>query len=138
MSWPRVDGLRAMELGTEGAMRAELNGLVLAGVKQGTAGLLEEYEAEGEVMEHPGEVLVLVDDDLAEVGRIRITGVEVVPFSQVSDEFARSEGEGFAGWEEWAVVHRRFWEGQGAVITDDSPVSCISFRLVSGSGKETA
>ncbi|MBT0769262.1 hypothetical protein KIH74_10045 [Kineosporia sp. J2-2] len=39
MGRPRIDGLRVMELGSPGAMRAEPNALVPAGVKQGTAGL---------------------------------------------------------------------------------------------------
>jgi hypothetical protein len=46
--WPRVDGLRAMELGAPGGMRQWLNGLVLAGRKRATAGLLDhDYVAEG-------------------------------------------------------------------------------------------
>ena len=76
--WPRVDGLRTMELGLPGELRQRLTGLVLAGPKRATAGLLEEYAAEGEELEHVGEVLVVVDDDGAELGRIRITDVQVV------------------------------------------------------------
>ncbi|GLY17585.1 ASCH domain-containing protein [Kineosporia rhizophila] len=133
MGWPRVDGLRTMELGSKGAMRAELNGLVLAGLKRGTAGLYSDYAAEGEELEQAGEVMVLVDDDLTEVGRIEVTGVQVVPFEQVTDEFARSEGEGFADWEEWALAHRRFWESAGETVSGDTPVACVSFRLWSAS-----
>ena len=132
MAWPRVAGLRVMELGSKGAMRAELNRLVLAGHKRGTAGLFADYAADGEELEQPGEVLVLVDDDLAEVARIEVTAVEVVPFSEVTDEFARSEGEGYAAWDEWAVAHRGFWQGQGEVVEDGILVACVGFRLISG------
>ncbi|MCD5314141.1 ASCH domain-containing protein [Kineosporia babensis] len=121
-----------MELGSPGEMRAELNGLVLAGTKRATAGLFSDYEEDGEAIEQPGEVMVLVDDDLAEVGRIVITGFEVVPFDQVTDEFARSEGEGFADHAAWAVAHRRFWESYGLVITGETLISCTSFRLANG------
>lgn len=41
--WPRVNGMRALELGTQGEVRVELNSLVLAGKKIATTGLLEEY-----------------------------------------------------------------------------------------------
>ena len=48
MTWPRVDGMRSLELGSPGEMRARLNGLVVEGRKRATAGLVEEYEREGE------------------------------------------------------------------------------------------
>ncbi|GLY33343.1 ASCH domain-containing protein [Kineosporia sp. NBRC 101731] len=130
MGWPRIDGLRTMEIGTPGAMRKELTGLVLAGPKRGTAGLLSEYADEGEELERVGEVMVLVDDDITEIGRIRITAVDVVAFGAVSDEFARSEGEGYAGRREWAVAHRAFWERGGNAITDATPVVCVGFDLL--------
>jgi hypothetical protein len=31
MTWPRIDGLRTLELGTPGALRKELTALVLSG-----------------------------------------------------------------------------------------------------------
>jgi uncharacterized protein YhfF len=48
VSWPRIDGLRTLELGTPGEMRARLTSYVLDGDKRGTAGLLAEYAEEGE------------------------------------------------------------------------------------------
>ncbi|GAB6897360.1 ASCH domain-containing protein [Kineosporia succinea] len=130
MPWPRIDGLRTMEIGSPGAMRAELTGLVLAGHKVGTAGLFDDYAGDGEELEHVGEILVLVDDVGAEIGRIRVTQVVTVPFTEVTDEFARSEGEGYAGWQEWADSHRAFWEQYVEAVTDDTLVTCISFELV--------
>lgn len=60
--WPRVDGLRAVELGAPGEMRQWLNDLVLSGRKRATAGLLEgDYRAESEEVEHLGERLALLD-----------------------------------------------------------------------------
>ncbi len=93
MTWPRMDGLRTLELGTPGELRQELVGLVLAGPKRATAGLLGDYEIEGEALETPGEQLVLVGDDGRRVGLVEITEVEVVEFAEVSDDFARAEGE---------------------------------------------
>ncbi|MDG4803910.1 hypothetical protein [Micromonospora sp. WMMD980] len=46
--WPRIGGLRALALGTPGGLRADLNNLVLAGVKTATAGLIGEYAEENE------------------------------------------------------------------------------------------
>ena len=60
--FPRVDGLRAMEFGTPGPFRTNLVDQVLHGNKRATAGLLSEYAAEGEPLEHVGELLAMVDD----------------------------------------------------------------------------
>ena len=46
MAFPVVDGLRTMEIGSVGEMRERLNGLILAGEKRATAGLVQEYEDE--------------------------------------------------------------------------------------------
>ncbi len=134
MAFLRVDGMRTMELGTPGGLRQRLNDRVLHGDKRGTAGLLTEYSAEGEELERPGERLVLVDDDGTEVGRIEVTRVDVVPFAQVSDEFARSEGEGYADSAGWADAHRRYWQAQGASVDDATSVVCIRFELLPAGG----
>lgn len=90
--WPRVNGMRSMELGTPDGIRAELNSLVLAGRKTATTGLLAEYAEESEELELPGERLALVDDDGGFVAAIEITGVEVTTFGAVTWEHARAEG----------------------------------------------
>jgi uncharacterized protein YhfF len=131
MAWLRMHGLRTLELGTPGAMRRELTELVLAGVKRATAGLVTlDYEAEGEPLEHLGERLVLVDENGAAAGIIQITGLDVIPFAKVSDDFARAEGEGFAGHDDWAVAHRAFWTRAGEEIDDATPVVCVRFTLL--------
>ena len=127
--WPRVNGLRTIELGTAGEQRAELNGLVLSGQKQGTAGLLIEYESEGEPLEHVGERLVLLDTEGGAAGTIEVTGGAVEPFMEVSWEFARSEGEGDVDLDQWRAGHRRYWAAQRTPVRDDTPVVCLSFVL---------
>ncbi|MDO3705418.1 ASCH domain-containing protein [Micromonospora sp. C28SCA-DRY-2] len=130
--WPRIGGLRTLALGTPGELRTRLNTLVLAGVKTATAGLLTEYAEEGEELERVGERLVLVDDRDALAGVVEVTGVEVVPFAEVSWDFARSEGEGDRSIEEWRAGHAAYWARVGTPVTDDTDVVCIRFRLVSG------
>ncbi|MFB7473578.1 ASCH domain-containing protein [Kitasatospora sp. NPDC056184] len=130
--WPRVNGLRSMELGTPGAMRAELNALALAGRKTATTGLLADYAEEAEGLEYPGERLALIDDDGRLVGVIEITGVEVKPFAEVTWEHARAEGEGDASLEEWRAGHRGYWERLGARVEERTPVVCLAFRLAGG------
>lgn len=121
--------MRPLELGHPGAQRARLTALVLAGTKTGTAGLLAQHRAEGELVEHVGERLVLVDDDGAALAVVRVTAVAVVPLADVTDAFARSEGEGFADHAAWAAAHRRFWTAGGWPVDDDSLVVCTSLAL---------
>ena len=130
MSWPRVDGLRGLELGSPGEMRARLTGLVLAGQKRATAGVLSEYAQEDEELEHVGERLALLDDDGHRIGTVEVTGLSIHPFIEVPWDFAAAEGEGDADLDEWREGHRRFWESDGTPVEDDTPIVCIRFTLV--------
>ncbi len=117
-----------MEIGNPGEQRDRLLALVLAGPKVATTGLLEEYEEEGEAVEHVGERLVLLDSDGRDSGEIEITRVAVVAWSMVTWEHARSEGEGDASLEEWREGHRRHWHDRQ--ITDETLMVCLGFRLL--------
>lgn len=129
-----------MELGYPGPSRAFLNDCVLNGSKRATAGLLCEYLDENEPWEQVGEHLVLVGDDLNAVGLIEVTRVEPTTFSEVTWAFAEAEaeGEGVADLEEWREQHREFWDGSGQKVTDETPVLCIYFKVLSRKGNATA
>ena len=129
MTWPRIDGLRSLELGTPGEMRERLNALVLAGQKQATAGLLSEYDEEGEAVEHVGERLALLDSDGLQVATVEVTSVEMAPFSDVPWEFAAAEGEGHRDLEHWRSGHQRFWASQGTTVLDHTPIVMLRLRL---------
>ncbi len=100
MSWPRVGGLRTLELGAPGEMRDRLNSLVLTGSKRATAGLQAEYAEEGELLEHVGEQLALLSNDGHQVATVEVTDVEILPFDRVPWDFAAAEGEGDEDLEE--------------------------------------
>lgn len=96
--WPRMNGMRALELGTPGEMRERLNALVLAGRKTATTGLLAEYVEETEGLEFEGERLALLGNDGDHVATIEITGVELTSFGGVAWEHAAAEGRATARW----------------------------------------
>lgn len=130
--WPRIDGLRVLELGTPGKLRTWLTDLTLSGTKTATAGLLPlDYEAEGEDLEQVGERLVLVDSSGKRAGEIEITRVEPTPFAEVTWEFAQAEGEGYGSTEDWRETHRRYWAEQGYEVSHDTTVVCLWYRVVS-------
>lgn len=129
--WPRVGELRALELGTPGEMRTWLNGLVLSGRKQATAGLYQsDYLDEGEELERPGERLALLDSAGAAIAEVEVVSATLVALPAVTWEFADAEGEGFRSVDHWRELHTRFWASAGIEVTDESIVTCVYFRLM--------
>lgn len=132
MTFPRINGLRCMELGARGtALQVRLNALVLGGSKAATAGLLSDYAVEDEELETVDEEQYLIDAALEPVARIRFTRVDVVPFRAVTWEFAQAEGEGFVDLDDWRAAHRRYWARESGVnVGDDELVVCLWFEVV--------
>lgn len=129
--WPRIDGLRTLELGTPGELRDWLNGLVLDGTKRATAGLVQyDYLDESEELEKVGERLVLVDGAEQRVAEVEVTAISVVPFSGVGWDFAVAEGEGFRSVNHWKRAHVAYWGALGRQVAADSEVACLQFRLI--------
>jgi uncharacterized protein YhfF len=128
--FPRVSGHRSIELGLPGEQRARLLGFVLHGRKRATAGLLAEYDREGEALEHVGEELALLDDAGQPVAWVRVTRVELRAFADVPWEFAEAEAEGDTCIEDWRQGHLAFWTTVGEVVTDTTPVVLIWFELL--------
>lgn len=128
--FPRIDGLRTIEFGTPGESRDKLINFIMNGNKRATAGLLREYEIENEPIEHVGEILAITDNDGNVAGRLQVTRVEVVRFIDVPDEFALAEAEGDLNAEDFRESHRKYWEAQGEVITDDTQVVTMYFDLL--------
>ena len=127
---PRIDGLRIIEFGSVGASRDKLLNFIFNGSKRATAGLLQDYEDDGEPLEDIGEVLVVVGNQSEEVGRIRITKIEVKSFIDVPDEFALAEAEGDLTAEDFRNSHRAFWSEYGIKVQDETKVVLLYFELL--------
>ncbi|MGW7432270.1 ASCH domain-containing protein [Streptomyces sp. NPDC054861] len=129
--WPRINGMRTLELGSPGALRDELNALVLGGAKTATATLRAEYAEEGEGLEAPGERLALLDNGGAALAVLEVTDVRTHPFLEVPWPFARAEGEGYTDLEHWRRAHLRFWtDTEGRHVDATTPVVCVRFVRV--------
>lgn len=131
MSFPVVDGLRSLELGTPGEMRSRLNALVLAGRKVATFGLVTEYRDEGEPHEHVGERLALLDDAGTRVATVEVVDVRPTRVGEVTWAMVEAEGEGDASVADWRAGHDRFWQGEGEPpLADDTELLWFRFRVV--------
>ncbi|HET9507302.1 MAG TPA: ASCH domain-containing protein [Gaiellaceae bacterium] len=134
--------METTELGFAGTpLREQLVAAVLRGDKTATAGLLVDYEREGEALPQPGRRSLLVDNDGEGVAVIETTEVRVLRVGDCDEQFARDEGEGFETVAQWREAHDRFWRGYADEIrehlgdpdwdvTDDTLFVAERFRLV--------
>ena len=108
-------------------LRRQLVDAVLRGEKTATAGLLEEYEAEGEQPEPVGSRCALIGHDDRPAAVIEVTESRVVPAGEIEVDFARDEGEGFESVEDWRVAHESFF---GRPIGPETPIVAVRFRVL--------
>jgi uncharacterized protein YhfF len=83
----------------------ELARLVLAGTKRATASLVWSLEAEHTPPPKPGDLSVVTDWQGKPLCVIETQAVAIVPFEEVSEEFAAAEGEGDGSLRRWREDH---------------------------------
>ena len=119
--------------GDRQSLADELVALVLAGQKRGTAGLYWAFEADGRSLPYPGALSVVTDWAGAPRCVVETTAVDVVPYDQVSAEFAAIEGEGDLSLEFWREAHWDYFGREcariGRLPAEDMPVVCHRFAL---------
>jgi uncharacterized protein YhfF len=108
-------------------LRRKLVDAVLRGDKTATAGLLHDYEAEGEQPEPVGSRCALLDYDDEPVAVVEVMEARVVPAAEIDEQFARDEGEGFETVDEWREAHEGFF---GRPIEPDTQIVAVRFRVV--------
>ena len=124
----------AFAFGDSAEMADELGDLVVNGPKRATAGLVLDYESEGDSLPVVGEHCVVLGGDGRPLAVIRTTDVRVGPLSSVEDAFAWDEGEGDRTRAWWLDGHSRFFTRQcaanGWTFTDDIEVAFERFEVV--------
>ena len=108
---------------------ATLVDLIVSGAKTATCGALRDYDGRRhrEKMPQKGKISLVTDHAGKPVCAIRTTGVEVMKFSQVPQDFALAEGEG--EFDQWRTGHIRFFERNGG-WSEDLELVCERFELV--------
>lgn len=123
----------AWSFGGTPAQADELLALVLAGTKTATASALWDYEASGEPVPEAGALGIVVDSSGAPRALLATTGVDIVPFDQVTAEHASLEGEGDGSLAHWREVHERFFREfaeHDRGFHSDMPVVCERFEVL--------
>ena len=83
--------------------------LVLKRIKQATATSLWWFETHKESLPEINDLNIVTDWDGNAVAVIKTTQVDLVPFNQVTSEFAKIEGEGDGSLAYWKKVHQAFY-----------------------------
>ncbi|WP_284615397.1 ASCH domain-containing protein [Aquabacterium humicola] len=126
--------LEAFAFGDSEALANELAALVLAGTKRATAALVWGNEHDGKPQPRPGDLSIVTTWQGEPLCLIETTAVEVVPFEDVSAEFARTEGEGDGSLAFWRREHAAYFARECERIgrTPDArmPVVCERFRVL--------
>jgi uncharacterized protein YhfF/GNAT superfamily N-acetyltransferase len=125
---------------TPGPLRDKLTALAIGGGKVVTTDLLANYEIEGEPVEQPGDISILLDSEERPLAMIEDVRSTVIRLADMTDEDAIDEGEGYADAAAFRVSHEDHWNGfidevrdgladPGFTITDDTQVVVERFRI---------
>jgi uncharacterized protein YhfF len=125
----RVDGY-----GDSPELSKALLSLIRKGGKKAGTSLLWAIEAEGDSVPEVGQIEIVVDHQNEPALITRITAVEVIPFSDVTAEYAAQEGEGDGSLEYWRTVHWAFFKREckqiGREPSETMPVVCSVFEVL--------
>jgi len=111
----------------------ELSALAAAGQKRGTAHMKLQFEHEAIPMRKPGDGWIVTTVAKRPVCLVRMTNIAIVPWNEVTEEFAASEGEGDLSLRHWREAHFDYFQEQlerwGETWREDMPIVCESFAL---------
>ena len=124
----------AFHFGDNEEMANSLADLVLEGTKCATAGLLWSFEHIGKALPQPGDFSVVTSWAGSPMCVIETVRVDIVPFNEVTAEFAAVEGEGDGSLEFWRQEHASSFAREcariGRVFNESMLVACERFRVV--------
>ncbi len=112
----------------------ELAALALAGRKQATAGLLWSHDKENRPLARHGDLSIVTNYSGEPVCVIETQKVEIVPFEEVTAEFAATEGEGDGSLQYCGQAHEAFFSREckriGRTPEARMPVVCEQFKNI--------
>jgi len=126
--------LRVGAYGDSPSLSSELIALICSGHKRAGTSLLWAMQAENERTPSVGEIEVVVNHRNEPAVITRITSVRVVPYDEVTAEYAAIEGEGDGSLEYWRDAHWTFFSREceriGRQPSESMPVVCSVFELL--------
>jgi uncharacterized protein YhfF len=111
----------------------ELLRLVLIGQKKATASSLYSYEIEGERLPEVGDLSIITDWEGVPKCVIERTAVTIIPFSEITYDICKREGEDDT-LQSWREGHIRFFKAEGKELgydfREDLPVVFEDFEVI--------
>ena len=108
--------------------------LVLRGTKRATAGLVWSFESAGQSLLRAGDLSIVTNWAGAPLCIVETMAVDVVPFEDVSAEFAAVEGEGDGSLTYWQEAHWAYFSREcariGRLPGARMPVACERFEVI--------
>ena len=125
----RLDGY-----GDSAALSEELLALIRQGRKRAGTGLVWGLEADHDPMPQVGDIEIVLDHRNEPALVTRITQVSVVPYAEVTAEYAAIEGEGDSSLDYWRRAHWAFFSREcqriGREPSESMLVVCSVFELL--------
>jgi len=116
------------------ALANELAELVLRGTKRATAGAMWKFEAEAKRIPQAGDLSIVTDWAGDPLCVIETLSVEVLPFSEVTAEFAATEGEGDGSLDYWQKSHGEYFMREclasGREFSEKMLIICERFDVI--------
>ncbi len=120
--------------GDSAELSEDLLALIRSGRKRAGTGLLWGYEHDGEHIAKAGDIEIVLDHLQKPVLVTRIVSSEVMPYSEVTAEYAAIEGEGDGSLAYWRKAHWGFFSREcrriGREPTEAMPVICSIFEVL--------
>ena len=108
--------------------------LVLAGTKRASAGLVWSFEAASVALPKAGDLSVVTNWAKTPLCVIETRRADIVPFADVSEDFAATEGEGDGSLAYWQRAHWAYFGREcgriGRIPGPAMPVVCERFEVV--------
>jgi uncharacterized protein YhfF len=124
----------AFSFGDSEELANDLARLLLAGTKRATTAAVWSFEAAGKRIPKPGDLSVVTDWSGRPLCVIETTRVNVMPFDEVSTEFAAVEGEGDGSLAYWRRGHTAYFSREcarcGRTFSESMLVCCERFEVV--------
>ncbi len=120
--------------GNSEEMADDLLDLVLQKKKTATSSASWDYEHGNEDLPKAGDYRIILNGQGEPKAIIQTIKVDIIPFNEVSEEFAYKEGEGDQSLSFWRKVHEDFFRwvcgNIGKSFKEDMPIVCEEFEVV--------
>jgi uncharacterized protein YhfF len=124
----KYPGAGAWQMGDSPELASTLADLIKKGIKTASCGSYASYQQE-ESAPGMGSYNIILDGHSVPVCVIRLVSMRLVRFCDVTEEFARKEGEGDLSLEYWQREHQRFFTREGH-FSEDMELIAEEFEVV--------